>query len=107
MNDTMQSVVLAVVSAIVGGFIVLMFSGLVGGNQLGAGSRFPNGISADGTSPAAGEVRGTSLQLDNGAATTSFTMDKVCYTFTDAAGNALYGWYNKDGVFATSSTSCL
>lgn len=35
---------------------------LVGDNQdFGGGTRFPNGISADTTSPNAGEVRGTTL----------------------------------------------
>lgn len=43
---------------------------LVGGNQsgVGAGTRFPSGLSADGTSPSSGEVRGTTL-TSTGAAT--------------------------------------
>lgn len=42
----------------------LSFMGLVGGNdQLGSGTRFPNGISADSTSPVAGEVRGTTATI--------------------------------------------
>ena len=45
---------------------------LVGGNQsaksFGAsGTRFPNGISADTTSPVAGEVRGTDLTITDDA----------------------------------------
>jgi len=54
---------------IIGGIAVLalIFSiiGLVGGNQsesnLGGGTRFQNGISADNISPNAGEVRGTTF----------------------------------------------
>jgi hypothetical protein len=47
--------------------VVLSVVGLVGGNtnrpvEFGAsGTRFPNGISADTTSPIAGQVRGTTL----------------------------------------------
>jgi hypothetical protein len=58
--------------------VVAMFAlSLVGDNQsdfLGAsGSRFPNGISADSTSPSAGQVRGTTLTV-TGAATLSSTL---------------------------------
>jgi hypothetical protein len=70
MNETMQTLLLAAVAAIVGGLTVLMFGGLVG-NQSDdgfGGTRFPNGLSADGTSPSAGEVRGTTLTT-TGAAT--------------------------------------
>lgn len=52
--------------------VVVIAMMLVGGNQsvsLGAsGTRFPNGLSADSTSPVAGEVRGTTL-TSTGAAT--------------------------------------
>jgi len=51
--------------------IVVMFMGLVGGDQLGSGTRFPNGISADSTSPSAGEVRGSSATTYNSSATSS------------------------------------
>lgn len=48
---------------------------LSGGNSFGAsGTRFPNGISADSTSPSAGEVRGTTLTT-TGAATISGETD--------------------------------
>jgi hypothetical protein len=70
-----QTIALALVAALVGGLIVLVFSGLVGDNQpvdsdvnVGAGTRFPNGLSVDGTSPSAGQVRSTTLTV-SGAAT--------------------------------------
>lgn len=94
-----------IISAVVA-LVVVMLSGLVGGDQLGSGSRFPNGLSADSTAPSAGEVRGTSFQLDNGSATTSATLDKVCYTLTDSRGVAFYAYYTSGGTFATSSTNC-
>lgn len=44
---------------------------LVGGNQSGifgaTGTRFPNGLSADTTSPVAGELRGTDLTITDDA----------------------------------------
>ena len=71
----MQTLLLAAVAAIVGGLMVLMFGGLVG-NQSDdgfGGTRFPNGLSADGTSPSAGEVRGTTGTI-TGAATVGGTL---------------------------------
>lgn len=41
-----------------------------GDAQVGSGSRFPNGLSADSTSPVAGELRGSTLTI-TGAATTT------------------------------------
>jgi len=44
--------------------LVIAVAVLVGGNNqsvLGSGTRFPNGLSADTTSPSAGQVRGTTL----------------------------------------------
>jgi len=50
--------------------IALVFA-VVGGNdqpqELGSGTRFPNGISADATAPAAGELRGADLTLTDDA----------------------------------------
>lgn len=43
---------------------------LVGGNQPEVGTRFPSGLSADGTTPSAGQVRGTTLTI-TGASTLS------------------------------------
>lgn len=68
-----QTLILSGVAAIVGGLIVLVFSGLVGnqsdGPAVGAsGTRFPNGISVDSTSPSAGQIRGTTF-TSTGAAT--------------------------------------
>lgn len=67
--------------------IVVSASGLVGGNtnQFGAsGTRFPNGISADSTSPSAGQVRGSTLTI-TGAATLNGT------TFVTAGSGVFLG----------------
>ena len=60
-------------SALVGALSALLVAGAAGlvneSARLGAGSRFPNGISADTTAPsAAGQIRGTTLVI-TGAAT--------------------------------------
>lgn len=68
----------------------LLFVVLVGGNQsasFGAtGTRFPNGISADSTSPVAGELRGTTLTLTSNAAVsgTSIAVGGITYTTSKA-----------------------
>ena len=66
MKETIKLVAIVLIAGIIGGFV----GGLVGNQSgnLGAGTRFPNGISADSTSPSAGEVRGTTL-TSTGAAT--------------------------------------
>lgn len=102
----MKNIVVAAVVA----FVVAFGVSLVGDNQpsVGSGSRFPSGISADGTAPTTGEVRGTSLQLDNGSATTSLIADKVCMTVTDDSGSSYYAFFSgATGDWATTSTSCL
>lgn len=70
---------------------------LVGGNQsvFGAsGSRFPNGISADSTSPNSGQVRGTTLTVTGastltGDATFGGGDDAVIITHTNTATSSL------------------
>ena len=60
----------AVVSALVAAVVALGVGGLVGNQSadLGAsGTRFPNGLSADSTSPSAGQVRGTTLTFTSTA----------------------------------------
>ena len=51
--------------------VALFILVLVGGNNqsstLGGGTRFPNGLSADSTSPVAGELRGADLTLTDDA----------------------------------------
>ncbi len=69
MNDLTKKVLVIVLALLLGGFVGF----LVGNNQpeepAGAsGSRYPNGVSADTTSPVAGEVRGTTF-TSTGAAT--------------------------------------
>lgn len=94
------------VSALVAVVVVIGFNVLVGGDQGVGGTRFPSGVSADGTSPSSGEVRGTSFQLDNGSATTSLIADKVCITGTETDGDTVYYYFGAGGDWATSSSDC-
>lgn len=71
-NNLLVTSVVAFVAAIVGGILV---AALVGNNQqapvsptVGGGTRYPNGLSTDTTSPSAGEVRTTTLTV-TGAST--------------------------------------
>lgn len=74
--------------------IVAILIAVVGGNNqpqtpisVGAsGTRFPNGISADSTSPAVGEVRGTTLTTTGAAVVNEFTQGGGQCTITDANG---------------------
>lgn len=66
LEDIVVIAVVALVAGLAGGLV----AGLVGDNQFGAGTRMPNGISADSTSPAVGEVRGTDLTITDDAAIT-------------------------------------
>ena len=68
------------------GILLVVILVLVGGNQsvptgdFGAsGSRFPSGISADSTSPSAGEVRGTTLTI-TGATSLGTISGKEAYS---------------------------
>lgn len=59
-------------------------------SELGGGTRFPNGISADSTSPSAGQIRGTSLTTTGaatigGAATLSSTVSVTATTTLSGA----------------------
>lgn len=81
---------------------------LVGGNQseqageLGAsGTRFPNGISADSTSPSAGQVRGTTFTATGGISGSKICIDNgsSSYSIIDFAGNTT-------STTITTSTSC-
>ena len=86
-----------IATAAVTAVLVVMLSGLVGGNQSGVGgsTRFPNS-----------DMLVKSFELSNGSATTSLVTGKICLTATEADGGTQYlsvidtGW-------ATSSTSCL
>lgn len=50
--------------------------------QLGGGTRFPSGISADSTSPSSGEVRGTTLTITGATTLTGETTLGNCGTAT-------------------------
>jgi hypothetical protein len=66
--------------------VVLLVMGLVGNNQssFGAtGTRFPNGLSADSTSPVAGELRGTTLTITGAMTAAAATLSGL---FTVDAG---------------------
>lgn len=81
--------------------LTLVVMVLVGGNNqsvgLGAsGTRFPNGLSADSTSPVAGQVRGTTLTI-TGASTLGGTLT---VTSTNAATSTV-----KAGCFEMAATS--
>ena len=69
--------------------VVVIALMLVGGNQSASagasGTRFPNGISADSTSPSAGQVRGTTLTTTGVATLASAT---VTGTLTQSTTNA-------------------
>lgn len=66
---------------------ILFVTGLVGGNQSAGvgGSRFPNGLSADGTEPATGEVRGTTF-TSTGLATFASLSSSGAVTVTGTLG---------------------
>lgn len=85
MKEYLKIVVVAVVAGLLAGAVVA----LVGGNKsqpLGqSGTRYINGISADSTSPVAGEVRGTTLTI-TGAATLSGAT--VVSTLTQGGGKS-------------------
>lgn len=105
MNDMVKIALIAAATSVVVFFGANL---LVGDNQPEfGGTRFPSGLSADGTSPTAGEVRGTAFQLDNGSATTSLVADKLCITGTETDGTVIYYYFGAGGDWATSSTSCL
>jgi hypothetical protein len=86
-----------ILTSLIVSVVVVVGFGLVGGNDqsLGVtGTRFPNGISADSTSPVAGEVRGKTFTTYNAAATSSAyiysglaaTGGQLIVEDTDAAG---------------------
>lgn len=106
----------SIVTAAITAAVVVVLAGLVGGNQsdlLGAtGTRFPNGLSTDSTSPSAGQLRTSTLTVTGAStlgttgATTSINVGKVCYTITSATGTVFYASYNGMGALATSTSSC-
>lgn len=111
MSETLKTVAISAVVAIV----VTIGFGMVGGNQsepnnLGA-TRFPSGISTASGVTATGALTGGSIvvsgtkDLDNGSATSTFDVGKACMTIIDEAGVSGFLRYTATG-FATSSTSC-
>lgn len=69
----MNEIKISIIAVIIALFAVFVtgYVALVGGSNqsdaLGGGTRFPNGISADTTSPSAGQVRGTTLTTTGAA----------------------------------------
>lgn len=96
------------INKIIGGVavlaLILSIVGLVSNNQpaqsFGAtGTRFPNGLSADSTSPSAGQIRGTTL-LTTGAST--FGGNVTVTTGASATSTLSAGCIN---TYATSSAT--
>lgn len=105
MNKVLSGIsgLVAIVALIVGSVA------LVGANQsghaLGGGTRFPNGISADGTAPSAGQVRGTTLTTTGaavlgGAVTAGGTLTVT--TSNTATSTVIAGCYQ---FYATSTAT--
>jgi len=82
MNNIHNWVNTALISFLLVAVVILV---LVGGNQsdqnLG-GTRFPNGISADGTSPIAGQVRGTTLAVTGASTLTGLSTHAAGFVST-------------------------
>jgi len=97
MKKYISIVVAAVVSGLIAGFIV---AAVVGGNQpqsVRTGTRYPNGLSTDSTSPSSGQVRTTTLTV-TGASTLSGTLS--------VAGAATLDELTQGGsILATSTTN--
>lgn len=98
MNDTFKTVAVALITAIV---VMVGYGILVGDNQLGAGTRFPNGISADSTSPSAGQVRGTTLTTTGAATLASLSVTGD----TTLTGELLGSLLTQGGATTSSSTA--
>lgn len=86
--------------------LILSVIGLVGGNdqsvlELG-GTRFPSGISADSTSPSAGQVRGTTLTVTGAStlAATTLSGDLTVTTTNTATSTVTAGCWQQ---YATST----
>lgn len=86
--------------------IILMLLFPSGGDNLGAGTRYPNGLSADSTSPTAGQVRGTTL-TSTGAATLASAIVTGTMTQTGVATYTAQPVFDAgvlySGTLATSS----
>lgn len=105
MKETIKLVAIVLIAGIIGGFV----GGLVGNQSgnLGAGTRFPNGISADSTSPSSGEVRGSTLTITGaqtltGATTLSSTLTVGGLIKADAGSYVSYT--NSTSTTATTQT---
>lgn len=98
---TSTKVFLGVLSLVAVLALVIGSVALVGGNQQGAqtqlgggGTRFPNGISANSTSPSAGQVLGTTLttsgtlQVGSTGKSVSGVWGGECYLFVPSTPNA-------------------
>ena len=70
---------------------------------VGAGTRWPNGVSADGTSPSAGEVRGTTLNITSTAAlgSSSDTLTRIAF------GECIIHDYSGQTTIAASTTESV
>lgn len=99
----MKQYFLTFITVFVAVLLAVFVSGLVGNQSaVGAsGTRFPNGISADTTSPSAGQVRGTTLTI-TGATTigTSGTAINKYKCYSDAT-------FNPGSISSTTAAATL
>jgi len=105
MKETIKLVAIVLIAGLIGGFV----GGLVGNQSdyLGSGTRFPSGLSADGTSPIAGEVRGTTLTITGAQTLTGATTLSSTLTANGLATfNAGYyhSYTNSTSTTATTQT---
>lgn len=87
--------------------VVVMLSGLVGGNQPGVGgdTRFPNST----LGAAALDIAGAAT-FGSPTASSSVNFGKACWTVTTDVGSTTYVYFTGVGTnsrLATSTTSCL
>jgi hypothetical protein len=98
MNKTTISLVVSLIA------IVIAIGGYFSSKPLGAsGTRFPNGISADRTSPVDGEIRGTDLTITDDAVITddaTVSGGTLTVTTSNTATSTIIG-----GCFQTYATS--
>jgi hypothetical protein len=97
MKDKLALIVASVAVVIaIGGYVYPKADGLVGAS----GTRFPNGVSADTTSPVAGELRGATLNLTGDGAVSGGTLNVV--TSNTATSTVIGGCFE---FYATSTAT--
>ncbi len=96
----MKTYIYTFLTVFVAALVAIFVSGLVGIQSVSfgaSGTRFPNGISADSTSPSAGQVRGTTLTITSTA--------NVSGVATLSGGTTLSGANTVSGTSTFSGTN--